>query len=69
MRVVYLIMSSEDDWDRYEALQWQTLDRWLEANPGHPQAGEFRERGAAYRDRYLRWQRAALGWAIFVCRS
>jgi hypothetical protein len=69
VRVVYLIVSSEDDWDRYDSLHWQTLDRWLEANPDHPQAEEFRDRGAAYRDRYLRWQRDSLGWAIFVCRS
>ncbi len=69
VRVVSLIASSEDDWDRYETLRWQTLDRWLEANPEHPQAEEFRARGAAYRDGYLRWQRAALGWAILVCRS
>ena len=69
VRVVSLIASSEDDWDRYESLRWQTLDRWLEANPGHPQAEEFRAHGAAYRDGYLRWQRATLGWAIFVCRS
>ncbi|MFZ0341986.1 MAG: class I SAM-dependent methyltransferase [Gaiellaceae bacterium] len=69
VRVVSLIASSEDDWDRYESLQWQTLDRWLEANPGHPQAEEFRARGAADRDRYLSWERAVMGWAIFVCRS
>jgi hypothetical protein len=69
VRVVSLIASSEDDWDRYESLQWQTLDRWLEANPGHPQAAEFRARGAADRDRYLSWERAVMGWAIFVCRS
>jgi SAM-dependent methyltransferase len=69
VRVLSLIASSEDDWDRYESLHWQTLDRWLEANPGHAQAEEFRARGAADRDRYLRWQRAVLGWAIFVCRS
>ncbi|MGH3056053.1 MAG: SAM-dependent methyltransferase, partial [Gaiellaceae bacterium] len=69
VRVVYLIASSEDDWDRYESLQWQTLDRWLEANPEHAQAEEFRARGAADRESYLGWQRAALGWAIFVCRS
>ena len=37
--------------------------------PGHPQAEEFRERGAAQRARYLAWERAAMGWAIFVCRS
>ena len=69
MRVVSLIASSEDDWDGYESLHWQTLDRWLAANPGHPQAEEFRARGAADRDRYLRWERAVMGWAIFVCRS
>jgi SAM-dependent methyltransferase len=69
VRVLSLIASSEDDWDRYESLHWQTLDRWLEANPGHPQADEFRARGAADRERYLRWERAVMGWAIFVCRS
>ena len=69
VRVVSLIASSEDDWDRYESLHWQTLDRWLAANPGHPQAEEFRARGSADRDRYLRWERAVMGWAIFVCRS
>ena len=69
VQVVSLIVSSEDDWDRYETLHWQTLDRWIAANPQHPKAEEFRALGAARRDRYLRWQRAALGWAIFVCRS
>jgi SAM-dependent methyltransferase len=69
VRVVSLIASSEDDWDRYESLHWQTLDRWLAANPGHPQAEEFRARGAADRERYLRWERAMMGWAIFVCRT
>lgn len=67
--VVSLIASSVDDWDRYESLHWQALDEWLAANPGHPQAEEFRAAGAAYRDRYLRWQRDTLGWAILVCRS
>lgn len=69
VRVVSLIASSEDDWDRYESLQWQALDRWLAANPGHPQADEFRARGDAGRDRYLRRERAVIGWAILVCRS
>jgi SAM-dependent methyltransferase len=68
VRVVSLIASTQDDWDRYESLQWQTLDDWLSANPGHPQAEEFRAVGAAQRTRYLAWERAAMGWAIFVCR-
>jgi SAM-dependent methyltransferase len=69
VRVVSLIASSEDDWDRYESLHWRTLDRWVAANPDDPQAEEFRARGAADRDRYLRWERAVMGWAIFVCRT
>jgi len=69
VRVVSLIASSQDDWDRYESLHWLALDEWLEANPEHPQADDFRARGAAHRARYLAWERAVLGWAIFVCRS
>ena len=69
VRVVSLIASSQDDWDTYEALHWQTLDEWLTANPDHPQAAEFRERGAAGRVRYLGWERDVMNWAIFVCRT
>jgi SAM-dependent methyltransferase len=69
VRVVSLIASAEEEWDRYESLHWLTLDDWLAANPGHPQADEFRARGAAHRARYLAWERAVMGWAIFVCRS
>ncbi|HUJ55027.1 MAG TPA: class I SAM-dependent methyltransferase [Gaiellaceae bacterium] len=69
VRVVSLIASSRDDWDRYETLHWQALDEWLAENPDHPQADEFRELGAAHRDRYLRWQRDTVGWAMLVCRS
>jgi SAM-dependent methyltransferase len=69
VRVVSLIASSEDDWDRYESLHWLALDEWLAANPDHPQAEEFRTRGAARRARYLAREREVLGWAIFVCRA
>lgn len=68
VEVVSLIASSLDDWDRYEALHWQTLEEWLAANPDDPDAAEFRERGRRHRDRYLRWIRDLLGWGIFVCR-
>lgn len=69
VRVVSFLASSEDDWDRYESLQWLALDEWLAANPDHPQAEEFRARGAEGRTRYLSWERAAMNWAIFVCRT
>ena len=68
VHVVSLIDSSYDDWDRYETLHWLALEEWLAANPEDAQAEEFRERGRAHREEYLRWQRDVLGWAIFVCR-
>jgi SAM-dependent methyltransferase len=69
VEVVSLIDSSLDDWDQYETLHWLALDEWLAANPDDPQADEFRAQGRRYRDRYLRWERDLLGWAIFVCRT
>jgi hypothetical protein len=68
VEVVSLIASSQDDWDRYESLRWFSLEEWLVANADDPDAEEFRRRGQHTRDRYLRWTRDLLGWAIFVCR-
>lgn len=67
--VVSLIAASEDDWDRYVSQHWLALEEWLAANPDDPQAGEFRERGRRERERFLRWERGLLGWAIFVARA
>jgi len=69
LEVISLIASSEDDWDRYESLKWQTLDEWLAANPADPRAEEFRALGRRNRERHLRWRRELLGWAIFVGRT
>jgi precorrin-6B methylase 2 len=66
LRVVSLIAASEDDWDRYETLHWRSLEEWLAEHPDDPDAGHIRRRYAADRDRYLRFQRSLLGWAIFV---
>lgn len=69
LRFVSLIDSSRDDWDRYESLHWLTLEEWLQEHPNDPQAAEFRELDRRYRERYLRWGRELLGWAIFVGRK
>ena len=69
LELVGLIASSYDDWDRYESLHWLALEEWLRAHPDDPDAAEFRARGERYRDRYLRWQRDLLGWAILVGRK
>jgi SAM-dependent methyltransferase len=64
--VVSIIASSEDDWDRYETLHWQAVERWLVDNADDPDAAEIRSRPEACKTNYLRHQREYLGWAIFV---
>ena len=66
LSVVSVIASSEDDWDRYETLHWQAVERWLADNADDPDAPDIRERHERYKRNYLRHQREYLGWAIFV---
>jgi hypothetical protein len=68
-RLVTVIASSQDHCDAYESLHWLALDEWLHAHADDPDAADFRRLGDEYRDRYLRWTRDLLGWAIFVGRS
>ena len=69
LRVVSVIASSEDDWDRYETLHWQAVESWLAANPDDPDAVEIRERHERHKRTYLRHGRELVGWAIFVGRK
>ncbi len=64
--VISVIASSEDDWDRYETLHWQAVERWLAANPGDPDAPEIRSRHERAKRTYLRYGRELVGWAMFV---
>jgi len=67
--LVSLIASSEDDWDAYESLHWHALEEWLAENRSDPDAPDIRDRHERARDDYLRFERALLGWAIFVARK
>jgi SAM-dependent methyltransferase len=67
--IVSVIASSEDDWDRYETLHWQTVERWLDANPDDPDARDIRSRHERHKRTYLRYGRDYLGWAILVGRK
>jgi SAM-dependent methyltransferase len=64
-----IVAASEDDWDRYESLHWRAIEEWLAEEPDHPDANEIRSRHDAFRRDYLAYQRALLGWAIFVGRK
>jgi hypothetical protein len=66
---LYTLVSSEDDWDRYEALQWRAAERYAVEHPDDPDAEEIVRRQRDARDVYLRWGRDTLGWAVYLFRS
>ncbi len=66
--LVEMVLANADSWDRYEASQWWTVDRWLRDNPEHPDAEEMREYLRSSRRSHLQFQRRYLGWGVFVLR-
>jgi SAM-dependent methyltransferase len=66
LRTVAVIVSSEDDWDRYETLHWRAVEEWLAENPDDPDAADIRAHHEHYKRTYLRHGRELVGWAIFV---
>ena len=63
---VYTMVSNRDDWDHYETLKWWNVDDYVRNNPDDEDVKELLERTRKEKDTYLRWERATLGWAIYV---
>lgn len=64
--IEYMVRSSLDDWDRYNAGNWRGLLRWINDNPDHPERKDILDRLRKNQDDYLRYEREYLGWAIYV---
>jgi len=64
--VVEMVLADQDSWDRYEAAQWLTMRRWLEANPDDEMAAEVRARLTSEPERYAAYTREYLGWGVFA---
>ena len=69
LRLEYTLVSSEDDWDRYEGLQWYAAGEWARENAEDPDVSEVLEWVRKNKEAYLRWGRDTLGWAIYVFRK
>ena len=61
-----MVLADQDSWDRYEAAQWLTMRRWLEANPDDEFAKEVRAKLTAAPERYAAYTREYLGWGVFA---
>jgi len=68
MDLVHTLVSSKDDWDRYEGLQWYSSSEYARAHPDDPDLPELLERVAKNKSVYLSWGRDTVGWAIYVFR-
>ncbi len=63
---LHAIVSSVDDWDRYEGYKTYATERYARSHPEDPDADEIL--GIVREDlgNYLRWARDELGWAVYL---
>ena len=64
--VVEMVLSNQDDWDRYAAAHWLNIRRWLDANPDDPLAPEMRAELHSDPVHHVKYQREYLGWGVFA---
>jgi hypothetical protein len=62
----YVLHSSHDDWDHYEAGNWHGLVSWIEANPSHPERQEVINHLHEIQDEYTTYGRMYFGWGLYV---
>ena len=66
--LVHTLVSSQEDWDIYEGLQWYATAEHARTHPDDPDLPEIVRRVAKNKAVYLRWGRDTVGWAIYVFR-
>jgi SAM-dependent methyltransferase len=64
--IQYVIHSSHEDWDRYEAGNWDGLLRWIEANPDHPERQQVINHLHESQEEYFTYGRLYFGWALYL---
>ena len=65
---LYALASSEDDFDRYEALQWRAAERYAREHPEDPDVPALLERVGRSRHEHLAWGRDTIGWSLYLFR-
>ncbi len=66
--LVHTIVSSGDDWDRYQGLQWSATVEYARSHPDDPDLPEILQRVGDEKAAYLRWGRDTIEWGIYVFR-
>jgi hypothetical protein len=69
LNLIYTIVSDHYDWDNYYSLWWYAGEEFIRQNPDDPDLPAFKEWLADAKEQYLRWERDAMGWAIYLFRK
>ena len=69
LNCIYTLVSSHDDWDHYETLQWWSVHDYVTANPNDPDNAELLDKINKAKMEYLLYGRDTLGWAIYVLKK
>ncbi len=69
LKLLYTIVSDQNDWDRYEGLRLRAAELFAEDNPNDPNAAEILEKQRHENDVYLNHGRDTLNWAIYLFRA
>lgn len=69
LEAVYALVSSQDDWDKYEGLQWYAAETWANTHRDDPDVEILLKRVRESKAAYLKWGRETIGWAIYVFKK
>lgn len=64
-----MLVSTLEEWDRYESKKWQTAREWLINNPDDPEHADLAAQVAKMRHDYLHRERPAIGWAMVMTHN
>lgn len=69
LSLLYSAVSSREDWDVYEGLQWYASEQYARRHADDPDVPELLEKQRRAQQAYLQYGWYTLGWAIYLFRN
>jgi SAM-dependent methyltransferase len=69
LNCIYTLVSSHDDWDHYETLQWWSVCDYITMHPDDPDNSELSNKINKAKTEYLLYGRDTVGWAIYIFKK
>jgi len=60
--------SREEDWDRYEDLYADAVERYVATHPEDPDSAAMQDRIRRWQETYRRWGRSTMGFGLYLFR-